>query len=146
MAEAKPPQYFEGTLQLRDCPKKVIDFVREQVEKDPYAHIAKEKKLKNGLDLYLSSNKFMRKLGRVLRQKFGGIISESVRLYSRDRMTSREMYRVTVLFKMVPFKVGDVIDFRGEKQKVMAIKEKITLKNISTGKNKLYRYRDVTLH
>ena len=141
--EKKPPQYFEGTLQLRECSKEAVQFVRDAIEADPYVHIAKEKKLKNGLDLFLSSNKFMRKLGRTLRKKFGGVVTESVKLFTRDRQSSKEVYRLTVLFRMLPFKQGDVIDFQGEKHKVMSIKEKITLKNISTGKNKMYKYKDI---
>jgi NMD protein affecting ribosome stability and mRNA decay len=140
---AKSSNYFEGTLQLRDCPKEVISFVREKIREGGIG-IAKEKKYSNGVDLYLSSNKFLRNLGRTLKTKFGGVVVESARLFSRDKHTSKVLYRLTVLFRMLPFKVGSIIDFRGDQCKVMSIvKGKITLKEIATGKSKMHEYKEL---
>src|SRR3989344_799507 len=91
---------FEAKLQLRPNNKEVLDFVYAQIENRNDCLIAKEEKLKTGIDLYLTSQKFTQILGRRLKKKFGGIMILSRSLYGVNRMTSKKVYRVTVLFRL----------------------------------------------
>ena len=84
-----PPNYFQGIFQLRDCKKEILDFVENQIEKagreDVY--VAKKIKVVGGIDLYLTSNNFLRSLGKKLKNAFNGELKESEKLFSRDRQS-----------------------------------------------------------
>lgn len=93
-------QYFEAKLQLRPFNKEVFNYVIKQIKKNNVL-IAKEVKLKYGIDLYLTSNRFALALGKKLKKAFKGTLKISRTLYSRDRQTSKTLYRVTVLFRLI---------------------------------------------
>lgn len=140
--ESKPhlnPQYYQGILQVRNPNKDVISFIRAEFDKEKTARIAKEAKVRGGLDIYSSSNKFSRKLGRKLTQKYGGEVKESAKLFSRDKITSKNIYRLNVLYRVPEFIKGDVISVSdGGKAKVIKfgsqIKTKIVGIDLETGK------------
>jgi len=93
-------QYYEGTLQLRNPNEEVLNFIRNQFKNNQKVWIAKEKDLKTGIDLYISSNKFLLSLGKKLKKSFKGELKTSRRLHSKSRITSKNVYRVTVLFRL----------------------------------------------
>lgn len=95
----KNPQYFEGILQLRKPNEEALNFIRNQFKKNEKAWIAKQEKLKTGIDLYISSNKFLMQLGKKLKKSFKGELKTSRKLHTKNRLTSRNVYRVTVLFR-----------------------------------------------
>ena len=137
------PQYFEGILQLRNPTKEVLKFVKNQIEKRKDLFISKEIELKNGRDLYLSSQKFLRALGLKLQKRFGGQLKTSRKLHTISKKTGKKLYRVTVLFKIPQFKKGDIIKYRGEQIKIKAIGKKIFAQNIKTGKKLTIRFKDI---
>ena|SRR3989344_6319842 len=96
----KNPQYFEGILQLRNPNEEVFRFIKNQLKKRENVWIAKEEKQENGVDLYISSNSFLLALGKKLKKTFKGELKTSKRLYSQSKMTSKLVYRGTVLFRM----------------------------------------------
>ena len=130
----KNPQYFEGTLQLRNPNQEIIDFVADEIEKRDDVWIAKTENQKKGLDLYLSSNKFLKDIGRKLKAKFPGELVESNKLFSRNKLTSKEVYRGCVLFRYYGIKKGEVIEIRGDSIKIISIGKDILGKNIETNK------------
>ncbi len=130
----KPNNYFEGMLQLRDCTQEVYDYVEERMKEEKVT-IADTKEFPNGVNHKVSSNPFLIKLSTELPKKFSGEVKISRKLYSRDHLTQKEIWRITLLFKQYPFKIGEVIDHRGDKVKVMSIsKSKVTVKDMKTGK------------
>ncbi len=100
----KPTQkhvhYFEAILQLRPYNDEVLGFILDEIEKRPGTFISKKIEYKNGLDLYLSSNAFAKNIGQKLKKKFKGNLVMSRALYSTSRITSKTLYRLTVLFRM----------------------------------------------
>lgn len=94
------PQYYEGILQLRNPNEEAINFIRNQFRNNPKVWIAKEEKLKTGIDYHISSNRFLLQLGKKLKKSFKGELKISRRLHTRNRMTSKNVYRVTVLFRL----------------------------------------------
>jgi len=94
------PNYYEGILQLRNPNEEVVNFVRNQFKNNEKVWIAKQENLKTGIDLYISSNKFLLALGKKLKNSFKGELKTSRKLHSRNRVTSKNIYRVTVLFRL----------------------------------------------
>jgi len=105
--------YYEGILQLRNRKNSsyelVLRFVRDSIEKTGKVFISKEKILKDGIDLYISSNKYLVSLGKKLHISYGAEIKMSKKLFSRNRQTSKEVYRVTVLARLQDYGAGDII-------------------------------------
>ena len=132
----KPPQYFEGVLQLRDVSDEVLDWVHDEIIRAGRARIAKAREVRGGVDLYLSAQHYMQSLGKMLQQRFGGILKVTGRLYTTDHMTSRFVYRMTVLFRQLPCKTGEMITYHGEQWKVMGVGNQISLQNVKSGEKK----------
>lgn len=130
----KHDKYYEGYLQLRNCDKEVYDYVKDKF-KENQVYIAKETKQKNGVDYQVSSNKFIIRLGNELVRNFSGRQKVTSKLFTRDNQTGKNVYRMTVMFEQLSFKVGDVIDDCGDEVKVLNISsQKINVKNMKTGK------------
>ena len=107
----KAPNYFEATLQLRDCKNEALNFVLAFVDNQdvPDYFVSAINKVKNGFDIYLSSNKLAIKIATHLPKKFGGRIQTSSKLFSRDKQTSKNLMRLTVVYRGLDFDVGDVL-------------------------------------
>ena len=141
--EAVANNYFEGILQLRNPTKEVRKFVKELIERTLRVFVAKEEKVTNGFDLYLSSNRFLVNSGRKLQNKFGGEIKISSKLHTRKRLTSKEVYRVTVLFRRPSFKVGDIVRYKRGKIKVRTISKKVFGMDVDTNKKISVSFKDI---
>lgn len=139
----KPPQYFEGTLQLRDVTEEVYQWVYDTIEREGKCHVAKEDTLKNGYDIYLSSNHYMQALGKRLKRKFNGELVVSRRLHTVDKMTMQPVYRVTVLFRQARFKKGDIVNTPDGKWKILQLGAHVHAKNMVTGKKKIFKLKDL---
>ncbi len=96
-------QYFQGILQIRPINKKVLDFSTEQIKASKYCELSKLIENKFGYDLYVTSNKFLQVLGSRLKHRFKeGKIIKSRTLYGKNKMTSREVFRMTICFRLDP--------------------------------------------
>ena len=141
-----PPNYFQGILQLRDCKKEILDFVENQIEKAGREDVYVSKKIKvvGGIDLYLTSKNFLRSLGKKLKNAFNGELKESEKLFSRDRQSGKNIYRLNVLFRLTKFKKGDIVEFKGKKVKIMGIGSKVQAKEVKTGKRIILKLNELT--
>lgn len=144
----KHANYFEAILQLRNPYGDVDDLIHYVLEKvrdkaQEAVFISKKKKVTNGFDLYLSSNSFAVETGRELYRAFGGEFKVSKKLFSQHKLTSKVLYRVTVLFRAAPFKVGDAILFDGSPLRVTGISKVVDVQNIETGKQLELAYKDI---
>jgi len=109
MADEKHKEYFEGILQLRRPKKEVVDAIKESVNKKQGVFISKEIEVRNGIDFYFSSQRFLQGLGKKLQNNFGGVLKTSAKLHTRDRQKSKNLYRVNVLIELPEFSKSDVI-------------------------------------
>ena len=131
--------YFEGILQLRDVDKEVIDYavVEAKKQKQRGIFITKKLKVRNGFDIYLTKRRYIHEIAKELLDKFGGEIKASKKLFSRDKLRSKDIYRVNVLFRQSKFRKGDILNIDGELFKVKNIDRNLTVVNIKTGKKTL---------
>ncbi len=102
-------QYFEGVLQIRNPDDKVMEFVENELAKRTDLNIAKTVKLKNGIDFYLSSNTFIKRFAQKIYSKFGGEVKTNRKIFTRNKQTSRNVYRFNVLVRLPDFKKGDIV-------------------------------------
>ena len=137
--EEKGPKYFEGKLQLRNPTPELMRYVRKKIAQNKLVWIAKEEKARNGIDFWMSSNRFMLDLGNKLKKRFAGILKTSKKLHTQHKITSKLLYRVTVLFKCLKFQRGDIIIVNGEELKVMDISKQVRIKNLTTGKKERWK-------
>ena len=93
--------YFEAILQLRNPKSEIIDFINKALEKEKSkgVFLTKEEEVTNGIDYYITSKRFASKLGRLLKKKFKGELKLSPRLFTKDWLTSKDVYRLSVLFR-----------------------------------------------
>ncbi len=96
---SKHARYYEAIIQLRPDEEKIVSYVYNFLKDKPYAKITQEKQLKSGRDLYITSKKAAMALGKRLKEVFPGELTLSRTLHTRDRQTSKDLYRVTVLFR-----------------------------------------------
>lgn len=119
-------QYFEGILQLRNADKKVKKWVKEEINKRKDVWIAKEESKGKNTDLWISSWRYLLRIGKKLKQKYSGELKTSRRLYSMDRQTMKKTYRVTVLFRMHGLRIGQTVDYKGKKIKIKTLGKKVS--------------------
>lgn len=105
----KHANYFEGTLQVRNEDDAVRRFIREYITRQE-ARITKTVEERNGTDYYLTSKAVVLHLAKALQERFGGLVKTSRKLFTRNKQTSKEVYRVTAFVELPPFVEGDVID------------------------------------
>lgn len=102
----KPPMgkhelYYEAKIQIRPFDENVIRFVVSMIDNNSKVRIARVEELKTGVDIYVSSRKFAAIIGKKLKVKFkNGKLLVTKALFSKNRQTSKDIYRVTVLFRL----------------------------------------------
>ena len=134
--------YFQGILQLRDVNEEILSFVRNQIKNRGDAAITKTVKFSNGVDYYITSQKFIRILGKKLKESFGGELKISAKLHTRNKQ-GKDLYRVNVLFKLAKYKKGDIVSIRGDNVRLINIGKKIFARNLKTGKKVTIRSKDL---
>ena len=135
--------YYEGILQLRNPNEEVIKFIKNQIKKRTNVLITKEEKVNNGIDFYITSQKYLQVIGKKLKKHFRGELKISSRLHTKNRQTSKNVYRVNVLFRPVKNNPGDILNFKGDRIKILKLGKKILAKNIKTGKKLSINYKDL---
>jgi nonsense-mediated mRNA decay protein 3 len=138
-----PDQYYEGILQLRNPKKEIIKKIRELVNRRKGVYIAKEEKVRGGVDFYLSDWRYLIELGNKLRKKYGGEVKTSRKLWGINKQTSKRVYRVIFLLRLPNVKIGDIVEHRGRKVKIKEFRKKIEIADIETGKRSLIKYDEI---
>lgn len=134
--------YYQGILQLRDVNDEMLNFVYSQIKKRGDVAITKTANLPNGKDLYITSQKFIRILGKKLKESFGGQITTSAKLHTRSK-SGKDLYRVNVLYRPAKYKRGDVVTVRGDKVRMLQVGRRIFALDLKTGKRIKIRSEDL---
>ena len=136
--------YFEGVLQLRNPTKELIKTVRKMIDANNKVFIGKEERVDNGIDLYISSQKYLQTIGKKLQKQFPGELKTSRTLFTLNNLTSKRVYRVTVLFRLPLFKVGDTIKTKRKQEiKIKSLGKKIFGIDTETGRKVSVNYDDI---
>lgn len=101
-------EYYEAVIQLRASPdelerlEEVRRFVQNRINERPSVTISKVKEFGYGVDIYMSSQSYARAIGKKLTHAFKGDLKVTRTLHTMDRMTSKQVYRGTVMFRLKP--------------------------------------------
>ncbi len=93
------PDYYEAIIQIRPSNKNLLDYIENQVKKKGDVFISKRIVKDYGTDLYLTCRRFALVLARRVKRNFKCEVKSTRTLYTRNRQTSKDVYRVTVLFR-----------------------------------------------
>ena len=128
------PEYYEGTLQLRNPTEEVLNYVENAIKEDGKAFIAKTTKLPNGYDLRLSSQALIKKLGRKLKEIFGGELVQSIKETGYNKHGKAQV-RLNILFRQYPFKKGSIVTYKGDEYTIIEMVHRVRIKSKATGRS-----------
>ena len=136
------PNYYQGVLQLREINDEIISYVNNQIKERDDVAVTKAVELSNGIDLYITSQKFIRLIGKLLKDRFGGELKISAKLHTRNRQ-GKDLYRINALFRPAKYKKGDIVSVRGDEVRLISIGRKIFARNLKNGKKVTIRSADL---
>jgi len=126
-------KYFEGILQLRNADDAILNEIYEQVAREGRAVITREKRISGGVDLYFSNQHYLQSFSQKLRRKYPALVKTNEKLVTVSKRTGKDLYRITVFFKILPFNIGDTIEYQGENYYVQTMGKTVTLKAVKSG-------------
>ncbi len=127
-------KYYESILQVRGegfsldnstletVRRMVWDEIERTAKKDRGSFISDEKDMHSGMDFYLGRIADGRNIAKLLGQRFGSRITESSSLIGRRE--GKDVYRVTYLVRIPPYRAGDFIIFGGRGCRVERVNTK----------------------
>jgi len=130
--------YFQAIIQLRNPRKEVEEFLIRSLGNQ----ISNIQKVRNGLDYYVKDNKRADRAAINARDKYGGEYNVAATLHTRDKQSSKGLYRLSILLRLPDFKKGDVIKFDNKVIKVKGLGKKASGLDLKTGKSKVFKYPD----
>ena len=136
------PNYYQGVIQLRNYKQEVLDFLKNQLDKRQDVAITKTAKQPDGIDLYITSQQFIRSVSKKLKESFGGELVVSAKLHTRSK-TGKDLYRVTALFRPAKYKRGDIVNVRGDDIRLIHVGTKVFGKEMKTGRRVTIRNSDL---
>ncbi len=129
----KQGQYFEGTLQLRKVNEEILDFVETYIKTNNIS-IANKTETEDGYDLDISDQRKLQSIGHQLKKKFGGNLKISVRQFTQNRLTSKQVYRVNALYEAPEYKKGDIIKLDNKLYLLTNVRNTISAIDLRSGK------------
>jgi len=82
----------------------------------------------------------LQKLGKKLILRFGGELKTSPKLFSRNRQTSKDIYRLNVYFRPSELKKDDFITYKNQVYKIVSLSKKMNVKELLSNKNSVIKY------
>lgn len=149
MCKKKNMRGHEGILQFRgdyrlEQNKKIIDFINDDIEKNRFrgVHCVDVKSSKNAVDFMLTNKTYIPNLVRRVQAKFGGTYSVNEQLFSRDRLTSKDIYRLNVLYVAPVYQIGQVVVIDGKPVRINSMGKDISGTNLAENFTAVFKYRE----
>lgn len=131
--------YFEGILQLRNPNEEILNFMTNQIQKNKQK-LAKTEELKQGIDMYFQNKKFMASLATKIIKEFGGKTKKTATLHTKNKLTSKELYRQTIFIEFPDFFKKDILEIENNIYLVTDMKKKLGVFNLIKEKKEKIRY------
>jgi len=130
--------YFEGILQLRNANPEVKEYIRAYTIKHE-VFINKTVEKGKDIDYFFVRKRQLQPLALKLMRNFGATIESNAQLFSRNRQTSKDIFRVNELVTLPNFIIGDVVEVEDIPFFVKETNKIITGINLITGKKSTFR-------
>lgn len=141
LCEKAGSNYFVAIFQLRPDDEEVEMYIENYLKKQKSFLLSKILKTPTGKDYYFTTKKELKKLADLLVKTFGGETKSTATLHTRDNQASKDLYRLTVLYRVPKFKKGDVILLEGKLLRVTNMAKRINGVDLLTGKKKSLKYQ-----
>lgn len=103
--------YFEGILQLRHARTEIKEYVKKymtkNVSKNVFINNVVEKN--ESVDYYFVTKRHIMPLANKIIRNFGGYASQNAQLFSHNKQTSKDLFRLNVLLVVPRFEEGSVV-------------------------------------
>lgn len=138
--------YFEGVLQIRCKSQQNLDACLKMIEKELKAvdkkgiFINKIEEQKDGADLYMTSQKYIQELARKISERFGGTIKINPTLFSRNKQTSKQIYRVNAYVELPDFTAGDAVKVHDIPARIVKVGKRILCRDLKNDKQIILVY------
>jgi len=138
-------EYYEGILQIRNPKDEIVDYVYEDIshQDNTKAKITKIVEHKSSWDIYFSSQKYTQAIAKKLHNVFGGTISISSRVHTRDTKKNKDLKRIAVLYTVPDYCVNEVVEINSKAIKITGIHRMVTGVDLETGKKVAYEYKNI---
>ncbi len=134
-------EYYEGILQLRGenahALKKADAFILSdaQTAGKKNVFITKREEVTNGIDYYYTKQQYLPVIMNKLADVFGATAKTHPELYSKNRQTSKEVYRVNASVRLPKYQKGSVIVYKEKVMQITKIGKHLTALDLKSGKN-----------
>ena len=86
-------------LQLRPYDQELVDYILSKIDKEGI-NITKQKKLKEGIDIYIDNATFAVSLSKKFKLRFNGETKITRSLIGENKTKGKRIYRITVLLRI----------------------------------------------
>ncbi|MFA6888144.1 MAG: NMD3-related protein [Candidatus Woesearchaeota archaeon] len=134
-------EYFEGILQLRGENKNVLEkadvFIMDdaRIAEKKNVFITKREEVTNGFDYYYTKQQYLPGIMNKLATVFGATTKTHAELYSKNRQTSKEIYRVNASVRLPKYQKGSVIVYKEKVLQIIRIGKHLTAFDLKVRKN-----------
>ena len=152
LCEKEGSTYFEAILQIRcnnmDVLEKTIGELNKRVTlmKTKGMFINKAETLKDGYNLYMTDKKLTQILAKDINNRFGGTMNTSAQLFSRNKQTSKNIYRINIILRLPEFTAKDIIAIENKVYQVDKTGKLISVIDLDMEKRYAKKYSEVENH
>lgn len=132
--------YFEGILQVRNLNNESKKIVKQILKEFEEAYVNKVVEKKSSVDFYFVKKKFLTRVAEKIVNELGGFMDSNAQLFSRDNLTSKDMFRLNVVVHLPPFKKNDVVKKDGCLLLITGLGKYINSFDLEKGKKNSFKY------
>lgn len=132
--------YFEGILQVRNMTKDAKAFVNELIKNTEGLYVNKVVEKEESADYYFVKKKYIGRIAEKIVNEYGAKADFNAQLFTQDKQTSKELYRLNVAVHIPPFRKGDVLLIKEDLILVTSTGKKNTGLELKKKKNLAFKY------
>jgi NMD protein affecting ribosome stability and mRNA decay len=125
-------QYYEGILQVRNTREEIKKHIQNYLQKNkiPINDMVDKE---NSTDYYFVQKNKIQTVANNIIKNFSGHLDINEQLFSRNHLTSKDIYRINALLTIPIFKQKDVVKINDEAIQITNLAKEISGTNLTTG-------------
>lgn len=138
--------YFEGILQVRNMNEETKKFVNIILRTTKELYVNKTVEKESSVDYYFVKKKFIGRVAEKIVDEYGAKADFNAQLFTQDKQTSKELYRLNVAVHIPPFRKGDVILKKDDLILITSTGKNNTGLDLKNCKNVSFKYEPEEMH